>query len=119
MAARPARPSQAPFVERERPSSWGAHGDLSTWSGPAVADVAFELRRAELRTLAQGPRAGRTALRQLLALQSSDWAFMLTRELAAPYARERLATHRAALEQALLDPPGADAAAARNIAAFV
>jgi 1,4-alpha-glucan branching enzyme len=118
-APRAARPSRAPFVERERPSSWGAHGDLSTWSGPAVADVAFELRRAELQTLAQGPRAGRTALRQLLALQSSDWAFMVTRELAAPYARERLATHRAALEQALLDPAGADAAAARNIAAFV
>jgi 1,4-alpha-glucan branching enzyme len=112
-------PERAPFVERERPSSWGAHRDLSTWSGPAVADVAFELRRAELQTLAQRPQAGRAALRQLLALQSSDWAFMLTRELAAPYARERLATHRAALEQALLDPAGADAAAARNIAAFV
>jgi 1,4-alpha-glucan branching enzyme len=111
--------SRDPFVERERASSWGARRDLSTWSGPAVADVAFELRRAELRTLARRRQADRTALRQLLALQSSDWAFMLTRELAAPYARERLATHRAALEQALLDPTGADAAAARNIAAFL
>jgi len=77
------------------------------------------LRRAELQALTPGARAGRTALRQLLALQSSDWAFMLTRELAAPYARERVATHRAALERALLDPAAADAAAARNIAAFV
>jgi 1,4-alpha-glucan branching enzyme len=118
-ATRAMRPEPASMFELDRTSSWGADGDLSTWSGPAVADVAFELRRAELKALAPGAHAGRTALRQLLALQSSDWAFMLTRELAAPYARERVARHRAALERALLDPAGADAAAARNIAAFV
>jgi 1,4-alpha-glucan branching enzyme len=95
----------------ERASSWGAHGDLSTWSGPAVADVAFALRRAELQTIAARPPAGRAALRQLLALQSSDWAFMLTRGLAAPYASERVALHRAALERALSDPDGEQDAA--------
>jgi 1,4-alpha-glucan branching enzyme len=106
------------FAEH-RASSWGAHGDLSTWSGPAVAEVAFALRDAELQAMAAGPRAGRTALRELLALQSSDWAFMLARELAAPYARERVAMHRAALQAALADPAGADARATRNIAAFI
>ncbi|HLH14056.1 MAG TPA: hypothetical protein VKV16_04655, partial [Solirubrobacteraceae bacterium] len=29
-------------------SSWGEHGDLSTWSGPAVAEMAFAARAAEL-----------------------------------------------------------------------
>jgi 1,4-alpha-glucan branching enzyme len=111
------------FGDEDRPTSWGAHGDLSTWSGPGVADVAFALRQAELAAMAVRPRAGRAALRELLALQSSDWAFMLSRELAAPYARERLAIHRAALEAALIDPekPDArkpDASATRNIAAY-
>jgi 1,4-alpha-glucan branching enzyme len=103
----------------ERTSSWGAHGDLSTWSGPAVAEVAFALREAELEAMAVRPRAGRTALRELLALQSSDWAFMLSRELAAPYARERLEGHRAALAAALANPDGADSALTRNIAGTI
>ncbi len=85
-----ARGAPAERLADERASSWGGRGDLSTWSGPRVADVAFALRRAELETIAVRPRAGRTALRELLALQSSDWAFMLSRELAAPYARERV-----------------------------
>ena len=46
---------------------------------------------AELRVLAAGLRAGAAAVRELLALQSSDWAFMVARELAVPYARERFA----------------------------
>jgi 1,4-alpha-glucan branching enzyme len=98
-------------------SSWGARGDLSTWSGPAVADEAFALRAAELEVMAVKPHAPHAALRQLLALQSSDWAFMLTRGIAAPYARERLALHREALAAALADPDGADAQAMRNLAA--
>ena len=36
----------------------GAHGDLSTWSGPAVAEMAFAARAAELEVLAAGARAG-------------------------------------------------------------
>jgi 1,4-alpha-glucan branching enzyme len=109
------RPGADAGFEADATSSWGAHGDLSTWSGPEVADVAFALRRAELETLAARPRAGDAALRQLLALQSSDWAFMLTRGVAAPYARERIALHRAALERALADPAAASDAT-RNLA---
>ncbi len=112
----PSRAAADAGFEAEPASSWGAHGDLSTWSGPAVADVAFALRRAELATIAARPRAGRAALRELLALQSSDWAFMLTRGVAAPYARERTELHRAALERALADPDAASDAA-RNLAA--
>ncbi len=36
-------------------SSWGEDGDLSTWSGPAVAELAFATRAAELQVRA--PRA--------------------------------------------------------------
>ena len=99
------------------PSTWGSDGDLSTWSGPAVADIAFQTRAAELRTVAAGHEAGEAAVRELLALQASDWAFMVSRELAVPYARERFEGHRDALESALADGPGASAEGTRNIAA--
>ncbi len=61
------------------PSTWGRHGDLSTWSGPDVAEMAFAARAAELEVLAAGAGAGTEAVRQLLALQASDWAFMISR----------------------------------------
>jgi 1,4-alpha-glucan branching enzyme len=98
-------------------STWGAHGDLSTWSSPAVADIAFQARAAELQTLAAGPHAGGAALRELLALQSSDWAFMVSCELAVSYAGERFEAHRAGLARALADGPGAGAERLRNLAA--
>jgi 1,4-alpha-glucan branching enzyme len=100
----------------ETASSWGAAGDLSTWSGPAVAQMAFATRAAELELLAAGERAGEAAVRELLALQSSDWAFMVQREIAASYARERFDGHRAALTQALAEGPQASTAPVRNIA---
>ncbi|MFZ2114526.1 MAG: 1,4-alpha-glucan branching protein domain-containing protein [Solirubrobacteraceae bacterium] len=98
-------------------STWGTDGDLSTWSGPAVSDMAFATRAAELQTLAAGREAGGAALRELLALQASDWAFMVSRGLAVPYAQERFANHRAEFEQALAAGPDADLSALRNLAA--
>jgi 1,4-alpha-glucan branching enzyme len=82
-------------------TTWGTPRDLSTWSGPAVADMAFAARAAELRVLAKGSTAGTLALRELLALQASDWAFLAAREAAGPYARERHAGHLEQLESAL------------------
>jgi 1,4-alpha-glucan branching enzyme len=99
------------------PSTWGKNGDLSTWSGAAVADIAFETRAAELRTVAAGHGAGAAAVRELLALQASDWAFMVSRGLAAPYALERFSGHHEALERALGEGPDANAERVRNIAA--
>jgi 1,4-alpha-glucan branching enzyme len=87
--------------DAEDVTTWGLHGDLSTWSGPAVEDIAFAARALELATLRAGRRAGPVALRQLLALQSSDWAFMISRGLAVPYAHERFQQHRRGLEEAL------------------
>ena len=111
------RPLPAAAADEWRPVSWGAGGDLSTWSSPGVAELAFGARAAELEVLAAGPAVSAPALRELLALQASDWAFLITRELAVSYARERFDSHRRELARALSgeDPAGA-ARALRNIA---
>jgi 1,4-alpha-glucan branching enzyme len=98
------------------PSSWGKNGDLSTWSGPKVAELAFGARAAELQVVAAGPAAGPAAVRELLALQASDWAFMLSRGLAVPYARERFEGHRRSLARALQDGPSASIEGLRSLA---
>jgi 1,4-alpha-glucan branching enzyme len=71
-----------------------------------VSELAFAARRAELRTVAAAASAGshaalERAARELLAIQGSDWAFMVTRDLAGDYPRERLAAHSAHLDDAL------------------
>jgi 1,4-alpha-glucan branching enzyme len=94
-------------------TSWGEGGDLRTWSGPAVADLAWQARTAELTAAAQtgGGRApSPRALRELLALQSSDWAFQAHRQLTGDYPRQRAAGHAAALRAALNDPAGSEPA---------
>jgi 1,4-alpha-glucan branching enzyme len=84
-------------------TTWGTPRDLSTWDGPPVAELAWRARDAELRALAghatclPSPRA----LRELALLQSSDWAFQITRELAGDYPHERAVGHLAALEALL------------------
>jgi 1,4-alpha-glucan branching enzyme len=97
-------------------TSWGTPRDLSTWDGAAAAELAWRARTAELRVVSRGAGATLRAVRELLALQSSDWAFMLSRGLAGPYPRERADGHAAALAQALAidsSPP-----ALRNLAPF-
>jgi 1,4-alpha-glucan branching enzyme len=88
----------------EAVTSWGTPRDLSTWSGPAVADMAWRARAAELDVLAAAPGVGDRAVRELLALQSSDWAFQVTTGNAGDYPRERFEGHAAALTTALADP---------------
>jgi 1,4-alpha-glucan branching enzyme len=108
--------SELPVEGAGEASSWGKDGDLSTWSGPQVAELAFATRAAELRVLAAGSDAGPAAIRELLALQASDWTFMLSRGLAVPYARERFEGHRQALERALAEGPRASEEGLRNLA---
>jgi 1,4-alpha-glucan branching enzyme len=95
-------------VERElAASTWGMDKGFSTWDSPAVADIAFAARRAELRTVLaaalrhEPSEALHRAARELLALQSSDWAFQVTRDLASDYPLERVRGHVAALDAAL------------------
>ena len=76
----------------------GRGGDLRTWSGPAVAELAWRARTAELRLAAlAGPAARLRALRELLALQSSDWAFLHTGGRPATTRAQRADGHHAAL----------------------
>jgi 1,4-alpha-glucan branching enzyme len=94
----------------ERPlaaGTWGTGKDFSTWDAPLVAEVAFTARRAELQTVAAAVRHGgrpdalERAARELLALQASDWAFLVTRALAGDYPLERVRAHAAAHGSAL------------------
>jgi 1,4-alpha-glucan branching enzyme len=94
-------------VERPlRRSSWGEGKDLRTWDSPAVADLAWAARRLELRLLrALGEGlAGDAALRaarELLAAQSSDWAFLDGRGQAGDYAYRRATDHAGAMLEAI------------------
>ena len=96
-----------PVARPLAPSTWGAGKDFTTWDAPAVAELAFQARAAELRTVAAvaehgAPHAAlERAARELLAMQASDWAFMVTRDLAADYPSERMRLHGAALDAAL------------------
>jgi 1,4-alpha-glucan branching enzyme len=112
----------------ERPiadSTWGQDKDLSTWDSPRVADISFAARRAELETVAtaaatraRGPALDR-AVRELLALQASDWAFQITHDLAADYPLERVHGHSRELDaalEALKDSGSVADAAVRNLA---
>jgi 1,4-alpha-glucan branching enzyme len=108
------------------PSSWGRDGDLSTWSGPAVAEIAYAQRAAELRLLhlldsdrdGAGRQTESLALRELMAMQSSDWAFMVSRDQAVPYARERFEGHRDGFEQALASHSAVGERRLRNLATY-
>ncbi len=106
----------------ERPlasSSWGRSKDFSTWDSPRVAELAFSARAAELRTLAAAASGAsgaalERATRELLAIQSSDWAFMTSHEMAGDYPKQRMDGHLAALGAALSG--AVSAPALRNLA---
>lgn len=93
----------------ERPlaaSTWGEEKDLRTWDSPPVADLAWGARRLELRllrALAQGLRgpAALRAVRELLAVQASDWAFLDKRRQAGDYPFRRVTDHAEALLEAI------------------
>ena len=102
-------------ADRDLVTTWGTPRDLATWSGPPAAGLAWAARIAELRVASAGAAVSDRALRELLALQASDWAFLETRALAGDYARERAAGHLAALEAALSGPDAGDDAV-RNLA---
>jgi 1,4-alpha-glucan branching enzyme len=100
----------------ERPlhaSSWGKRKDLSTWSSPAVGDLAWSARRLELRLLrALGDGierpAGERAARELLAVQASDWAFLDAGRQTGDYPFKRAVTHAQALLEAIDSGPPPD-----------
>ena len=102
-------------------SSWGEDKDLSTWDSRAVADLAWGARRLELRLLRAldsngiSPAAAERAARELLAVQSSDWAFLDHRGQAGDYAYTRAVDHSRAMLEAI-DSGGSPDPRMRNLA---
>ncbi len=85
------------------PGSWGAGKDFRLWAGESVADLAADARRVADRLLdvvrrcappgsARRPDLDDLVREALLAL-SSDWAFMVSRDSAAAYGRDRHRAH--------------------------
>jgi 1,4-alpha-glucan branching enzyme len=101
-----ARVAHEPEERPLRRSTWGEGKDLRTWDSQAVADLVWASRRLELRVLRaladglDGPPAER-AVRELLAVQASDWAFLDSRGQAGDYPFQRATDHAQALLEAL------------------
>ncbi len=94
-------------------ATWGEEKDMRTWDSPAVADLAWGARRLELRLLRavsaglRGPAALRAA-RELIAVQSSDWAFLDQRRQAGDYPFHRAIAHAESALQAIDSPASTD-----------
>ena len=90
------------------PSTWGEDKDFHTWDSPAVADLTWASRSLELRVgeaVARLPREqAERAARELLMVQSSDWAFLDKRGQAGDYAFERSTGHAENAFEALQSP---------------
>ena len=77
-----------------------------------MAELAFGARDAELRVVAAAARSAgepapalHRAARELLAAQSSDWAFQVSRATAGEYPLERFRGHLAGVDAALAAMP--------------
>jgi 1,4-alpha-glucan branching enzyme len=88
-------------------ASWGRGKDWGVWTGDAVADVVArnaELERRLVDTVAKA-RPGRRddtldqLAREVLVATASDWAFLVSHDGAAGYARERLDGHEASVRR--------------------
>jgi 1,4-alpha-glucan branching enzyme len=89
---------------RELPaSSWGSGKDWRVWDGEQVADLVDESRHVQDRLVHLVDKCGGPfrdpvldqLAREALLVTSSDWAFMVTKDSAAGYARRRAAEHTA------------------------
>jgi len=90
-------------VAEPAPSSWGEGGFGQVWAGPEAArlwrhvhHVERTVRAAVERRRYAGGLAGRAldqSIRELLLLESSDWAFMMRRGEMTTYAEARVRAH--------------------------
>lgn len=82
-------------------TSWGQPRDLTTWDGPRTRELAWRVRKAEQELLAHWPEVPERAVTELLALQASDWAFLVTRDTAGEYPQKRSEGHLRAFNEAI------------------
>lgn len=85
-------------------SSWGSGKDWRVWDGEQVADMVADNAALQRRMLAlpRGPRRDRIAdwaVGEAMMALSSDWAFMVTKDSAADYARRRATVHTARFDE--------------------
>ncbi|MFE3541536.1 1,4-alpha-glucan branching protein domain-containing protein [Nocardia sp. NPDC059177] len=90
-------------------SSWGSGKDWRVWAGDQVADLVelnAEVVRLALDTLDKARREGSLRdpvadqlLREAILTVSSDWAFMVSKDSAAGYARDRAHEHAHAVRE--------------------
>lgn len=82
--------------------SWGAGKDWHIWDGEGVHDIVADNARAQAKVLellkTMEPDSGRSAaadqlVRDMVMALQSDWAFMVSHDSAAQYARQRHAGH--------------------------
>jgi 1,4-alpha-glucan branching enzyme len=79
-------------------SSWGSGKDWRVWDGEQVSDLVTAGASLQSELLAVPPVPWRDPVRdqlvrEALLMLSSDWAFMVTKDSAADYARRRAKVH--------------------------
>jgi 1,4-alpha-glucan branching enzyme len=76
-------------------SSWGSGKDWSVWNGERVSDIVIAHDQSQDYVLDLLDRGKCTSenLNQLMLQLSSDWAFMVSRESAEQYAKDRVLNH--------------------------
>jgi 1,4-alpha-glucan branching enzyme len=83
-------------------TAWNVDGTFSTWVNQDTKDMWGKTHHTEedfarrILSDGEGKGAGQAlvqAAREMLLMESSDWTFMVTRDAAAGYARERFASH--------------------------
>jgi 1,4-alpha-glucan branching enzyme len=92
--------------------SWGSGKDWRVWDGEQVHDIVTgnqELQHQARSYLAKIDPSARNAvadqvLREVLLALSSDWAFMITKDSAAAYARSRFTDHAAQARELMTHP---------------
>lgn len=91
-------------------SSWGEGKDWRIWTSDTVRDVVVMNQQTQDRMLATchsgrlAPAEQSDLLNEAVMQLSSDWAFMISRNSAADYARSRVQTHYQRVNGANQDP---------------
>ncbi|SIS07101.1 1,4-alpha-glucan branching protein domain-containing protein [Williamsia sterculiae] len=109
-------------------SSWGSGKDWRVWNGPQVADlvqlnrevVSTALDTVDKRLAQRGALRDPVSdqvLREALLTVSSDWAFMVSKDTAAQYARDRAFEHAHATREICWAADGGRESPARDLAA--